>query len=141
MKKHRLWYPGCLVLLLFSGIVLAEDILIIANNSVNETTISKTKIQQIFLGKDKKWNGGDKIRLAVLKNGPIHESFLSTYLNRTRDRYDSYWKVAVVSGTGYPPKSFGTEADLLKYVNETKGAIGYISSSTSNEGVKLITVD
>jgi ABC-type phosphate transport system substrate-binding protein len=140
MKRLPSFFAGYLLLILFSTSALA-DVLIVANKSVTETAISKTNIQQIFLGKNQKWQDGKKIRLAVLKEGPVHEAFLSAYLNRTPDRYASFWKVAIVSGTGYPPKSFDSEADLLKYVAEEAGAIGYISSDTPHNEVTVITTE
>jgi hypothetical protein len=43
-----------------------------------------------------------------------------------------------------PPKSIGTEAELIAYVAETKGALGYISSDNvpgdSQSVVKIISV-
>lgn len=123
MKKIKLLYIGCLVLIVFAQSAVAE-VLIIANPSVKEDALSKIDIKQIFFGRNRKWSDGQKIRLAILKQGPAHESFVSDYLDRTPDRYASFWKVAIVSGTGYPPKSFNGEADLLKWVGRKQGGRG-----------------
>ena len=115
------------------------EVLIIANPSVKEDALSKIEIKQIFFGRNRKWSDGQKIHLAILKQGPVHESFVADYLDRTPDRYSSFWKVAIVSGTGYPPKSFTSEAELLNWVGENQGAVGYISSDTPHDGVKVIS--
>ena len=66
MKKTLIHFIGCLTFIFFSSSAVA-DVLLIANNSVKETSIPSEKIQLIFLGKTKKWKDGKKIRLAVLR--------------------------------------------------------------------------
>lgn len=129
------------LLIVFTFTVWAEaKQLIIVNNSVTQSSLSKEDVQLIFLGKKKKWDNGQRIKVAVLKSGPVNEAFLDKYLNKTPSKYSSYWKIAIVSGTGRPPKSFDSEQELIDYVSKEKGAIGYISSQTPFTNVKAIPV-
>jgi ABC-type phosphate transport system substrate-binding protein len=129
------------VLILFCLVSPAiSDVLVIANNTVTEESLTVKKVQLIFLGKIKKWPDGKKIHIAALKKGNLHETFLTDYVNKSPDKFSSFWKIATVSGTGYPPKYFESETDLLEYVSGKDGAIGYISSETPHDGVKVIPV-
>ena len=94
----------------------------------------------IFLGKIQKWQDGKKINIAALKKGDIHEAFLNEYVEKSPDKFSSFWKIATVSGTGYPPKFFDSEADLVKYVTEKEGCIGYIAAETPHDGVTVVTI-
>lgn len=128
------------IILFFYSLASAESLLIV-NKSVEETTLSKEDVNLIFLGKKTKWANGQKINVAVLKQGKTHESFLNIYMNKTPSKYASFWKIAIVSGTGFPPKFFQNESDLVKYVAEKQGAIGYISPGAEPGDTKKIKVE
>jgi ABC-type phosphate transport system substrate-binding protein len=38
------------------------------------------------------------------------------------------------------PKSLGSDGEVVAYVAKTKGAVGYVSSGASTEGVKTLVV-
>jgi ABC-type phosphate transport system substrate-binding protein len=123
----------------------AQDtaIVVIANNTVPETPISTTDIQNIFLGKKTKVEG-TKVTFVILQSGEVHEQFLKTFLSRTPDQYIKYWKKMVFTGKGKSPKAFETEEDMVAYVESTEGAIGYVSPSTAetlqNQQIHQVTV-
>jgi len=114
--------------------------LLVANFSVSESSVSKGDVKRIFLGKKVKWSDGQKIHAVILTSGAVHEDFIKKYIAKTAYSLSLFWKMAIVTATGIPPKSFNNESDLLKYVAETKGAVGYISVGTANDGVKLISI-
>ena len=105
-------------------------IVIIGNKNISESSLSKTDIQNIFLGKKTKL-GGTKITFVILKSGNVHESFLKEYLSRTPAQYNKYWKKMVFTGKGKAPKVFKTEEDLVEHVQNTEGAIGYIGTESA----------
>ncbi len=117
----------------------AQTVLIV-NNSVQETRISKEDVKLVFLGKKKKWVNGDRIRVSALKKGSVHEEFLNEYVDKTPSKFSSFWKIAIVSGTALPPKFFESEDEIVDYVKKEVGATGYISSDTPHEGVKELTI-
>ncbi len=139
MKILRCFALSLISLIFLNSMAAAEGLLIV-NNSVAQTSISKEDVELVFLGKKKQWDNGDTIRLAALRKGTVNESFLREYVNKAPSSYMSFWKIAVVSGTGHPPKFFKDEADLVDYVAEKEGAIGYISSTTPREGVKTLSI-
>ena len=139
MKTTTIIIHATLILLFFCNSTLAGPLLIV-NASVEETVLGQDEVQLIFLGKKKKWTNGGKIHVVTLKQGPLHEAFLKTYVKKTPAKFSSYWKIATVTGTGMPPKSFGSEEALMTYVAGKEGAVGYVSSNTPVEGVQLISI-
>lgn len=125
---------------LFASVSYAAEVVIIANTSVGDATLTKKGIRDIYLGKQVKWADGSKIYLSALKKSDIHKKFTKNYLSKNPAQFRMYWKKMVFTGKGRAPESYKSEADILKYVAETEGAIGYISSGISPEKVKLITV-
>lgn len=140
MKRLHYFAFSLIPLILLNSMAIAEGILI-ANKTVTQRSISRADVELVFLGKKKKWENGNMIRLAALRQGAVNESFLREYVNKTPSSYASFWKIAVVSGTGHPPKFFRKEEDLVNYVANKEGAIGYISSATPHEEVKILSIE
>ncbi len=113
----------------------------IVNKSVMETSIKKSAIMKIYLGKKKKWSDGQWINAAVLRKGSVRNEFLTTYVSKTASNYYSFWRKQIVTGTGIPPKAFKFEKDIIDYVAQKKGAIGYISSDTTSDLVKILPIE
>ena len=137
--KQIIFFLISVNILIFPAYATA-DVIVIANESVPESSISKLDLQLIFLGKKKSWDNGGIIKPAMLKSGTTHEEFIERYIQKTVLKFSSFWKNAILSGTGLPPKSFSIEKDLVKYVAGKKNAVGYISSDTphADSGVKVL---
>ncbi|RLC09926.1 MAG: hypothetical protein DRI57_21225 [Deltaproteobacteria bacterium] len=134
---------GLLAMVAFSSAAYA-DVIIIANKDVPENTLSRKEIKEIFFGKRVQWSDHRKIHVTTLKDTVIHKMFLKQYLNKSHAKWKSYWKRMIFTGRGVPPKSVRTEAELIEYIAETKGAVGYVSSEgipdDSETIVKIIKV-
>ena len=131
------------IFLFSSGLTAQEsEIVLIGNAEVPERPLSKAEVQNIFLGKVTKIDK-TKVVFAILKTGDIHEQFLAEYLSRTPSQYTKYWKKLVFTGKGKSPKAFATEDELIQYVEQTQGAIGYISVATAqnldNQHIRQLT--
>ncbi len=141
MKQHKQTCFFIVLLLLGFHSITYADILLITNNSVIDTSISKGDVKRIFLGKKKHWSDGSPIKVITLKTGAVHENFMETYVNKTPYSFSAFWRRAIVTGTGIPPKSFKTEKELLRFIAENQGAVGYISFPPPPLDVKVLTID
>ena len=118
----------------------AENIIVIANKDVTMTSMARSDLQNIFLGKTVTWPDGKKIKLVVLKEGSTHERFLNDLLEKRIPQFDTHWKQVIFTGKGRPPKMVDSEEDVVQYVSVTDGAVGYIDSGTDHADVKTIEV-
>lgn len=123
-----------------AGYASSDEILVVANSSVTQSDISAKDLGSIFLGQKKSWDGGEKVVPVTLETGPTHESFMKTNVKKSASQFSTFWKQAIFTGQGLPPKAVNSEEEVIKFVAENKGAIGYIASSTSHEGIKVLTV-
>ena len=138
LMKRISFYILC-VLLGSSGVTWA-DMLIIAHQNTPETTISQKEIQEIFLGKRVQWKDNSAIHPAAVKEPELHETFLKHYVKKTPSQWIAHWKRMVFTGNGTPPQQFDTQQELLEYVANTSGAIGYVDAETSIENVTILKV-
>lgn len=118
-----------------------ETFVLVAHPDVPRESLDKKTVSRIFLGKKTRWDGGLPVVPVVLREGDLHESFVEAMLDRTASKYEVFWKQAVFTGRGIPPRSFADEAELLAFVAATPGAVGYVSAGASLEGVKRVVCD
>lgn len=118
-----------------------EAVVIIANKNVPDSSLSVEEVKRIFLAKKRLWQDGSKIEFVTLKGCAAHDVFLKSYLEKTPSQYDSYFKNLVFTGRGKALRTFSTEAEVVKYVSGTDGAIGYVSSGTNTRSAKVITTN
>jgi ABC-type phosphate transport system substrate-binding protein len=114
--------------------------LVIAHDGIGANRIDKRELQKIFLGRTTEL-GGQKVVLATLREGSSHKEFMESFLQMTPQQFTNHWRKIVFSGTGKEPKSFDSETELVSFVSNTPGAIGYISRSTEKNGVKQLEVN
>ena len=118
----------------------ADAQVIIVNRGVKLTEISKDALRNIFLGVSEFYRDGGRAMPATLKGGPVHESFLKTYIGKSDAQLRAAWRAQVFAGHGTMPQAFDSEAALIEYVASVPGAIGYVSAPVKNENIKLVTV-
>ena len=125
----------------FPGNALAGDLVLIGNRSVPVSELSGDDVQNIYLGKKKVWDNGMKVMFATLSDGEVSGQFLKEYVKKNANTFNTYWKKQVFTGGGKPPVSFDKEKDLVDYVSTTKGAVGYVSSQSVSDNVKIILIN
>jgi hypothetical protein len=118
--------------------VSAADVQVIANTSV-AGELSAADVKDIFLG-TKESVGGTAVVPVLASGGAAHEAFLKAYVGKSDQALRNHFKSLVFTGKGSMPKSFASEAEVMKYVASTKGAIGYVSGGAELAGVKKISV-
>lgn len=129
-----------IILTLVSAQTVFAGVDIIVNSSVSDNSVDKATIQKVFLGKKSALASGTKVVPVMLKSGASYESFLNDVVGKSPNQFNTFWKQAVFSGKGTPPKSFASEAELVKFVESTPGAIGYITKGGSAGGAKKISL-
>ena len=141
MKKQRLLPLVAAGLMIFASVdSVARDVKVIANASVKVDTISAAELKRVFLEERISLGDGTHVEPVLEKDGPVHEAFLQEYLGISEDDLHMYYRALVFTGRGFTPKVLGSDAEVVAYVARTRGAIGYVSSAASAEGVKTITI-
>lgn len=128
------------VFFLVSANAHAAEFKIIANNSVSSNSISAGVLKNVFL-EDSDSFAGSHVLPVLQKAGPAHEAFAKQYLNRTPPALDVYYRTLVFTGKASMPKVLASDAEVVAFVARTKGAIGYVSSGASTDGVKTLLVN
>ena len=141
MKTSRLIaFLTVLAVLLSAQVSRAAGIVIIANSSVQESSIDAGSIQKIFLGKKSTWSDGSKVIPVMLQSGATREAFLKDFVQKSESDFKTFWMQNIFAGKGTPPKNFNTEAELVKFVQDTPGAVGFVAAGTATGNTKTLAV-
>lgn len=143
MKRTIIGFCGGLVvffLLTGAPIANAGEIVVIANPSVSVESLARNTIAEIYMNTKTRWDDGGKIQVVMLKTGATHDTFVREMLQTTAERLTTLWKKVVFTGAGTPPKILKQETDVIAFVSETPGAIGYIDAATPHDGVKVLAL-
>ena len=116
------------------------DVMFVVNKSVTLDTLNKTDIKKIFLGDSLVWPNGEEIKIVTREKSDIQKEFTKTYTQKSESQFSNYWRRLMFSGKGTIPKSFSSDKEIINFVTNTKGAIGYITPQSLTKSVKPITI-
>jgi len=122
------------------GSAQAGSVKVIANSSVGARSVSADELKSVFLQEKNSLADGSHVVPVLEKGGPAHEAFLKEYLGKSDDTLQDYYRTLVFTGKGLMPKALRTDEEVAAYVAKTRGAIGYVSSTATVDGVKTLTV-
>jgi ABC-type phosphate transport system substrate-binding protein len=95
----------------------------------------------MFLRLQTAWPEGGNVKpVDQAKSSPVREAFSREVLGKSIGAVEQYWTQAIFSGRAVPPVEKRSDADVVAYVRETPGAIGYVSPGASTEGVKRLGI-
>jgi hypothetical protein len=133
-----------LIVMLAAGVgiapVGAADMQVIANPSVKSASVSVDELKNVFLGNTSSLADGSKVEPVLAESGAAHDEFLKDVVGKSAPALKNHLKTLVFTGKGSMPKSFASEADIVKYVAKTPGAIGYVSGAADAAGVKKVAL-
>lgn len=118
----------------------AGDVKVIANSGLKADILTAQELKRIFLEEKNSLADGTHVEPVLQNGGPAHADFLQEFLSETDDDLQTYYRTLVFTGRGSMPRTLGSDAEVVAYVARTRGAIGYVSSATSANGVKTLTI-
>lgn len=140
MGNNTMKYAYLSIILLLAAMgANALEIVIIAN-SQNTNSLSRETIAQIYTGNKSTWPDGSRIVACDQKmESQAAKAFLSVYPRKSTADYQALWMEKMLSGAANPPKSLGSDNDVIEFVASNKGAIGYVAKESVTGKVKDVT--
>ena len=122
-------YSALMLSMLFlacSPVALAQQAVVVANESVDTTSLTQSELRQIFTGHKQYWSNGEKIHVVVLEDvHTLHKAFCRENLQMFPYQLSRLWDQLTYSGQGVTPTRVSSQEALLNMVENTAGAIGY----------------
>ena len=125
-----------LVFVLAMSDALAGDMVVIGHPGMGKLDV--VTVQKIFTGKLIKVGDID-VKPVNVKPCSLRDRFLQTFLNQNDEKYTAYWTIRHFIGKGAPPLELPSSAEVIKFVQSTPGAIGYIDEDDVEPQVSVIS--
>lgn len=127
-----------LALFMLFGLQARAQVVVIANRSVQETSLTPAQVLDIYLLNVRTWSDGQSIALMCLRENDSVERRFFGILHRTPLEMRKGWLRAQLSGQARPPEMITTEDDMVRRVAATPGAIGFVSKEKVQGAVKIL---
>src|SRR2546429_637816 len=114
----------------------AEDSLgIVVNRSNPVENLSFAELRKIFLGEQTHWSNGRRITVVMLEPGKQERQAVLTQIYRMDDKdFNKHFLQGMFTGEVHAaPKTLATPTEVLKFVFNVPGAIGYRSEEHTSE--------
>ena len=130
-----------LVSLSWHGAALAAGYKVIVNNANGKSSLAKKDVSQLFMKKTPKWSDGTAV-VAVdqTEKAAARERFTQEVHGKSVAAVKSYWQQQIFSGRDVPPVEKSSDAQVIAFVKQNAGAIGYVAEGADTAGVKVVTV-
>ena len=128
-------------LLSVSSVALAEEYVLVTDNSNPVTILSAKDVKNIYLGKKTVWSDGSHITVFTQTGSAINKAFMKEMARKTPQQYSTYWKKSLFTGTGLPPQDFASDDSIKAAVAAKPGSIAYISAAALDDTVKQLDIN
>ena len=126
------------------GRAVVDDCLAIVVNRANPVeNLSFAELRKVFMGEQSHWSNGRRVTVVMLESGKTERQAVLSRIYQMDDKdYNSYFLHNMFTGELHAaPVALASSADVLKYVLNVQGAIGYVRTMEADDSVKVIRVD
>lgn len=126
-----------------SGLAWAEpqnDFVMVVHLSNDLTSISRQEAALIFLSKKRSWSDGKTITVIINEKPQIYSIFSQRILKRSTRQYLIFRKKMLFRGQGIPPQTVNTDQEVIDFVSNHRGGVGYISPKALTQAVKILAI-
>ena len=126
------------------GRVSADDALaIVVNRSNPVENLSLVELRKIFLGQQNHWSNGRRVTVVMLETGKPERQVVLTQIYKMDDKdFNTHFLHGMFTGDIHSaPKTLATTPEVLKFVFNVPGAIGYMRARDVDDSVKVVRID
>jgi len=139
-RLHQLWLAlllGASGLLITNGVSAAVVVVMSADGDTEQ--LSKSQVINIFLGRDRELPDGTKaIPVDLPANNPAKAEFYRVMVNKDLDQMAAYWSRFVFAGSTTPPYQATDIPQMIRFLANHPGAVGYLNSSIKDPRIKVV---
>jgi ABC-type phosphate transport system substrate-binding protein len=120
-----------------------DSLAIVVNRANPVDSLSFPELRKIFLGEQDHWSNGRRITVVMLEPGKVERQAVLAQIYKMDEKdFNQYFLHSMFTGELHAaPKALGSSTEVLKFVFNIPGAIGYLKSSEVNDSVKVVRID
>jgi len=120
-----------------------DSLAIVVNRSNPVDSLSFPELRKIFMEEQDHWSNGRRITVVMLEPGRVERQAVLAQIYKMDEKdFNQYFLHSMFTGELHAaPKALGSPTEVLKFVFNIPGAIGYLKSSEVNDSVKVVRID
>lgn len=122
--------------LLIASAANAEMVIVV--HPSNNSAVNEDFVSSVYLGKTRSFEDGKQLVAVNQSGNALEEEFNKKVLGKSSSQMKAYWSKLVFTGKGTPPKEVKTDEEVISLVSENPATIGYISSTSVSDKVKVV---
>lgn len=127
-----------LLLLLFSRNPLADDILVVVGKGSSVEKLTLKQLENIYRRKTLISEAGERWNpINLSANNPVRIAFAQKIFQQPPEVMEAYWNAQYFQGI-MPPYVVNSVEAMLRFVEDTPGAIGYLLPCQVDDRVRVI---
>ena len=126
-----------------SRAAVEDSLAIVVNRSNPVDSLSFPELRKIFMGEQDHWSNGRRITVVMMEPGRVERQAVLAQIYKMDEKdFNQYFLHSMFTGELHAaPKALGSSTEVLKFVFNIPGAIGYLKSSEVNDSVKVVRID
>jgi len=114
---------------------------VIVHPSNSVSTFTREHLTRLFLKRSTTWeDGAPVVPVDQPESSEVRGQFTRKVLGKSMSAVRSYWQQRIFSGKDVPPLQRASDEEVIAYVRQNPGAVGYVSAGAAPAGVKVIPV-
>lgn len=129
------------VLALAAAVQAEETVKIIVHPASRTTALDKQHLSDLFYKRVTHWDDGSPVVVVDQTDKSQARAIFSTkILGKSVTAVKAYWTQQIFSGRELAPVEKASDAEVVDYVRQHPGAIGYVGGAAPADGVAVLTV-
>jgi ABC-type phosphate transport system substrate-binding protein len=123
----------------FGSAGAAAEIVAVVAASNPVSTLSRSQIADIFLGKMIRFpDGRQVVPVDQVENSAAREAFYLKFADKSPAQIKAFWSRIIFTGRGQPPPEVSNGVEVKKFIARHPDAIGYIEQKLVDDSVKVV---
>jgi ABC-type phosphate transport system substrate-binding protein len=120
------------------GLARADVVAVVSSKS-QITTLSKTQVMDIFLGKRTRFpDGSSAIPIDQAEGSAARDQFYTRLADMSPAQVKAFWSRIIFTGRGQPPKAVATGLEAKRLLIADPNTIGYIDQSLVDSSLRVV---
>jgi hypothetical protein len=125
--------------LLVASSQVSADVVAVVSSKSAVTTLSKSQVLDIFLGKSARFpDGSQAVPIDQSEGMIVRDEFYTKLAGKSAAQMKAYWSKIIFTGRGQPPKALPNGADVKKQLLENPNAIGYMDEKMVDASLRVV---
>ena len=114
---------------------------VVVNPANPASSLPRAQLSRMFMKKVQAWEDGQKVTpVDQSETSAVRGVFSRSVHREAAGTIKSYWLQQVFAGRLVPPAELPSDTEVLAFVRNHVGAVGYVSAAAATRGVKVLEV-